>query len=241
MADPEEVLPDGVTEDMLPDVAEPREWPDDVDLPDNIHRRCCTTKRDIRGSGPCQAYPVGGLDSPHDRCKHHGGATGADGRDGGGAPEGNTNGMKHGLFVNPGSLYDELSDERQRRADALAASLGERYEAANGREPDAMALENIERIAVEAVKLDLADDWMAEHAVDGNPLMEEATIAQDTSRPVDVERPSMLHSVAQGIRRENRQWMKDMGLLDDPESEKASAMRDAGEAYVEALKDYEDE
>jgi len=201
------------------------EWAE-FDVPDDLDRRCLGWSRSF--GRPCLKYPTNGFD----RCRNHGGSPGS------GAQEDNQNGAKHHLHSDPGKLVRNLEGERRVRYEAMYDALCERYADVHG-EPDALAREHVRRVAIESIKLELADEWMSERGVDGNPLVEEREEA--TERGISrLERPSMLHSIADKLRRENRQWLKDMGLMPDPESEKADAMRDVGDAYIEALKEAED-
>jgi hypothetical protein len=162
---------------------------------------------------PCQNPPM-----DNGRCYHHGGAT-----EDAGAPEGNGNNAKHNLYSDPDKLYQRLDDDIQEHVDSVADSLATRYEHIHGREPDYAARTNIEQIAMDIVKVRLAHEYMAEEADEsGNPLLETDYVeAGDEIR--EITRPNQLNRVLSDLKNETRQWLKDMGLLNDPESEKADA------------------
>jgi len=164
-----------------------------------------------RDGTECQNYPVEGSD----RCRMHGGTSGA--------PEDNQNARKHGMFSDRDKLYMSLDEEDKSHVEDIAQSLSTRYEHIHGRKPDYAARENIKHIAIDVFKVTLAHDYMSEKGEEsGNVLIEQDYVeAGDEVR--EITRPNKLNRVLSDLKNETRQWLKDMGLLHDPESEKAEA------------------
>lgn len=180
------------------------------------------TDEDICGAettdgGVCQAQPM-----DNGRCYHHGGASTGN-PDADGPPEGNQNARTHGLFADRDNLYNSLDSEDQDHVETIADSLATRYEHIHGREPDYAARENIKHVAIDVFKVTLAHDYMAEQGEESGNVLIEQDYAEDGDEVREITRPNQLNRVLSDLKNETRQWLKDMGLLHDPESEKAEA------------------
>lgn len=81
---------------------------------------CCNAK--TRNGGVCKSYPVNGKK----RCRMHGGAKGS------GAPLGNYNALKHGLYTNFAKLKFKDIDELIFRTKNTNKKLREQINHANG-------------------------------------------------------------------------------------------------------------
>ena len=198
---------------------------------------------DTPTDGRCNADVDGGYcegwQMDNGRCYSHGGRNDDDGRDPGGAPKANQNAKRHGLHSTPQYLQRHLDEHHEDTYIALFESLCTRYERVHAQGPDYAAKKRLQRVCIEIVKEDLADEWLAQEADEsGNLLMEHRTVVDDDSGEVlkeyDVPN-SVLEPLAQ-LKRETRMTLKDMGLLIDPETKKADAMAEAGQAYIQALK-----
>lgn len=180
------------------------------------------------GNGYCEAYPTKDDDGEivNGRCRHHGGVV----ADNPGPPEGNQCATKHGLYADPGNLYDSLEDDEQARVDAMADALADRVVDVRGR-LDPFDRFMCERVAIRLYQQRIAEDWLAEQGeATGNPLVERTHVSGD-SGAVEVDIPNRIIRSMNDLSREARQWLKDAGLLDDPESQKAEAAGDAVEAW----------
>jgi hypothetical protein len=165
----------------------------------------------------CNAWKSGEFDY----CHHHKGLQQTDG-----APEGNQNAQKHGLYSLPEHLKDNFTETQQDRYDAYFEALCTRYEHRLGEEPDAFAKDRLSRVAIECVKERIADEYFAEQS-EGNLLVEDVVIDYDPETgPVEVSQSNKLLSELTALKRETRLTLKDMGLLHDPESQKAKAGQD---------------
>jgi len=163
----------------------------------------------------CNAWKSG----EYDFCHHH------KGLQSGQAGEGNQRATTHGLYAVPEYLKDHFSDEQETRYIAYFEALCTRYERIHMREPDEFAKDRLSRVAIECVKERIADEWLAEQGADtGNLLIEETIIGQDEEdRPISVEQSNGILRELTALKRETRLTLKDMGLLQDPDSKKAEA------------------
>jgi len=181
------------------------------------------------GDGECELPPGWGTDHVGEgRCRYHGGAT-----EGAGPPENNDNASKHELYANRNKLYERLSEKNQKEVDKIEYDLIERYNRTHGREPDYAARKNIFRTAIDIVKQDLADDWLAEKAEEsGNPLMEKREMEKEGGI-IEYHVPNSVHEVATRLQQETRLRIKQMGLFNDPETQQAESMESIAQILSE--------
>jgi len=163
----------------------------------------------------CNAWKSG----EYDYCHHHKGLQ--DGQ----AEEGNQRATKHGLYAVPEYLKAHFTESQEDRYVAYFEALCTRYEHRLGNEPDAFAKDRLSRVAIECVKERIADEWLAEQGeATGNLLIEQAIIGQDEEgRPISVEQSNGILKELTALKRETRLTLKDMGLLNDPDTKKAEA------------------
>jgi len=168
----------------------------------------------------CNAWKQG----DHSYCYHHKGLEQGPESDNG-APEKNQNATTHGLYAVPEYLKEHFSREQEDRYTAYFEALCSRYTRIHGREPDEFAKDRLSRVAIECVKERIADEYLAEKAHDGNLLVETEVIGYDdeTKEPQRIVQENKLLGELTALKRETRLTLKDMGLLKDPESQKAEA------------------
>jgi len=199
---------------------------------------------------PCGLDAGWGTDSDEGPCKYHGGAGGdvgntrgapegnsnAEGNDGG-APEGNGNATKHFAFRKPKYLQEDIRGTEYE--DVFIASfeaLCTRHEDVYGSSPDFFFKRRYRRLVLLDIKEDLIDAYMAERqgsARSENPLVEEQI--DDIDGRMRVERANKLLHKLTDFSREIRLALKDYGLLQDPQSETASAQQDVADALREYM------
>jgi uncharacterized protein YjcR len=140
-----------------------------------------------------------------------------------GAPEGNQNATKHGLYALPEHLKAHFTETQEDRYTAYFEALCTRYSRIHGQDPDEFAKDRLSRVAIECVKERIADDYLAEKAKDGNVLVEDEVIGYDeeSGKPQTVTQSNKLLKELTALKRETRLTLKDMGLLRDPETQKA--------------------
>ena len=194
---------------------------------------------------PCQR-PAGWGTSHNGegRCRDHPGR---------GAPEGNDNAVgnkggpgaevTHGVYADVNKLYDEtFGDEMVALVDAMAADLYERFETLHGA-PTISQKSRMFEIAMNVAKGIYADNW-AEDKPDAlkttSPLVDRETKPVPIGDGMTTKQAKYKESVPVGTqqryRREDRQWLKSMGLLEnDPDSKTANALGDVKDAWIADL------
>jgi len=170
----------------------------------------------------CKAWAMDGSN----RCRHHGGKSTGPKTDEG-KKEVRTNGVTHGLYTLPEHLRETFTEQQEDRYIAYFEALCSRYERFHMEEPDAFAKDRLSRVAIECVKERIADEWLSEQAEEtGNLLISSHIIGQtDDGMPIEVEQENRILGELTALKRETRLTLKDMGLLKDPDSEKAEATR----------------
>lgn len=185
---------------------------------------------ECRDGGYCENYPIQGAS----RCRMHGGVVG----DGAGAPEGNTNAVSHGAYAEPNRFYQELLDDRLRQlVDDIQADYLETYEAQHGEPP--LGLEGeLFRISVSHVKDIVLENWAVDRPEDldpGNPLVAAETHYSESGQEYHRYKETVVLQAQKRLSSDRRQWLKDLGLLEDPESQRASAEESKASALRELM------
>ncbi|EMA47601.1 hypothetical protein [Halococcus saccharolyticus] len=196
----------------------------------------CNGKR-VRGSDPpifqgyCNRSLGWGTDHVGDgRCRQHGGNNGG-AREGAGAPKGNQNATTHGATADPTNLLEHLDDEDRQWVDDLTEAW---IEKSRYTEDDPQA-ERIQMVVVmqwqersgrtQLIKEGLERDKLQETQLVGNPNDGPKTGQARLQRITDKDEHH-LNGVVASLNSDIRMNLKDLGLLDDPESQKADAIGD---------------
>ena len=179
---------------------------------------------------PCRRPAGWGTDNDSGPCKFHGGR-GGDVGDSGGAPEDNTNSVTHGAYAQHNTYYTEVLDDDLRGfVDSVFEQYLERYKAKHGDPPLGIESE-LFRIAVTHAKDIGLDRWAnekPENLDSGHPLVD-----REVERDFNPEdgavtnfkyKESVVQSAQAKLSRDRRMWLKDLGLLEDPETQKAEAI-----------------
>ena len=180
---------------------------------------------------PCQRPAGWGTENDEGRCKFHGGR-GGDIGDSGGAPEQNTNSVTHGAYAQANPYYTEvLNDEMRALVDAVFEEYMRRYRAKHGGDPMLGIETELFRIAVTHAKDIGLDRWANEKPEEldsGHPLVDKETERdfnpEDGSVTINKYKESVVQSAQSKLSRDRRMWLKDLGLLEDPETQKADAI-----------------
>lgn len=133
----------------------------------------------------------------------------------GGAPAGNQNAQTHGLGASHDGYYADLDAAGKEWVHDFTDDLLDRYQRRRGQDPDEFDKEALRNIAIDFHRIARANGWYADHG----PI-------HDTGEgEVDLK----VNEWASEIRRYNESVydrMQKHGLLDDPESQKAAAVRE---------------
>lgn len=169
-----------------------------------------------------------GPDVTEGRCKHHGGLN--SGENGQGGTEDNTNAVTHGAYADANSYYQNILDDAMREfVDDVFADYLEKYRDRHTDPPLGIESE-LFRIAVTHAK-DIGLDRWADEKPDGlesgHPLVDKETnIVPVGEGRVETERSykeSVVLAAQKRLSTDRRQWLKDLGLLEDPDSQQADA------------------
>ena len=192
---------------------------------------------------PCQRPAGWGTDSSDGRCKFHGGATPTKAENPDvGPPEGSTNAVTHGAYADENSYYQNiLNDPLREFVDDVFADYLDDYQERHGEPPLGIKAE-LFRIAVTHAKdigLDRWADEKPEGLDSGHPLVDEETeivpIGEGATETQRRYRESVVLTAQKRLSTDRRQWLKDLGILEDPDSQDAAAKQDVADALREVL------
>ena len=166
-----------------------------------------TCGRTNRDDEPC-GLPAGwGTDHPGEgACKLHGGNAGA--------PEGNNNAETHALNADPYNYYESLDSEEREFIHRTASAIEDRLRQRSGG-VDSLDEKLAERIAIELHIVSKASDYVMN--VSG---LTQTVEGENTS----FERKAALLGEIRKRDKAISQMLKDLGVLNDPESRKAEAL-----------------
>lgn len=197
---------------------------------------------------PCKLDEGWGTEFETGFCTRHIDAGGAPeenqnavGNDGGGAPEGNTNRVSHGLFAEVNKFYQNvMTDTHRELCDQIYEDYLDEYTEINGAPIKGHKARMFE-ISVNHIKIIYSDNWAYDRPSEldsGSPMVDKETTYKTAGESVvqqDEYKPSIVTSTQQKLRREDRAWLREYGLLNDPESQKADALADVKAAWINDL------
>lgn len=159
--------------------------------------------------GYCERYPM--HDDPHDRCYVH--------QAGSGAPEGNVNGMTHGLYAQRTAFYDALDDEDKQFVEAMVDSWVEMapYDRTN-----VAMINELYRLAIDQLKAWAGiDEYVEDDGTIVGLVTEQDVVTDDGIAEIEDEHPvNMPYS---RLDRDIRSKLKDHGIYQDAEMQQAEA------------------
>jgi len=163
---------------------------------------------------PCGLDAGWGTDNDTGPCKFHGGAGGGVG-DPGGAPEANGNAETHGLTADREKWFERHREDAEPLVRAIVESYVE--DAPFGFENTAK-VDMLTEVAIDQVRLresnEHLDEFLTEQVVDTTP--EGVPIKRVEEHPGHMPRAR--------IKRDNIRILKELGILDDPDSKQADAV-----------------
>lgn len=166
-----------------------------------------TCGRTNRKGEPCKRPAGWGTDHAGEgACKLHGGCAGA--------PEGNNNGEKHALNADPYNYYSSLDPEQKEFVHETAAAIEDRIRENSG-EVDSLDVKLAERIAIELHIVSKATN----HVMNVSGLTQVIS-GEKGSREYQA-------TLLGEIRKRDAaiiEMLRDLGVLDDPESQKAESL-----------------
>lgn len=199
---------DPIRDEMLDrSPAEYRGLPTD-EVPKLPASKLCNARKTSDGEfrSYCDQAAGWGTDNEGGRCKYHGGASP-------GAPEGNQNATTHGLTADPTKYHESLPPEEREYVLDVSAAIEDRIRAQKG------DVDYVDRVLARRIAIKLHIVSNATDYVSTNGLTE--TVFTDDG---SFDKESPLLPVLRQYDREIWNEMRDLGLLDDPESKKADAL-----------------
>jgi len=179
----------------------------DEPLPDRCGAEC-------RDGGYCENYPREGSN----RCRMHGGDAGA--------PEGNGNAEKHGLTGGREAWFDRHRED----AEPLVRALVESYvDDAPFAWSNTAKVDQLCEVAIDQVRLRHSNEWLDEF------LTEQTVSVTENGREITRLEENPAHMPRDRIKRTNVRILKELGILDDPDSAQASATDDLASAIEDKL------
>lgn len=175
---------------------------------------------ECRDGGYCENHPVEGSA----RCRMHGGVVG----DGHGAPEGNQHARRHGLYADPANVLDDLAERDTEGYEWVCRKYDSYLDDAPFAEGSAKA-DHLKQIAVQeytiwnATGFQLQSGVVVQTDAPSDAGMAERVAANPVNRPLD------------RMQRTVTSRLKDLGVLDDPESQRANAAQDKVAALRELM------
>jgi hypothetical protein len=160
------------------------------------------------------------------RCRHHGGKSTGPKTDGG-KEKVSGNAEKHGLTADAEKWFERHREEVEEDVQLLVESYV--TDAPFGFENHAK-VDKLTELCIDQVRLREANKWLQ-----GEFLKEETVTVTDDGRPIKklVENPA--HMPRDRIKRTNIKGLKELGILDDPESQKAQAQEDLAQLWADEL------
>lgn len=172
---------------------------------------------------PCGRAAGWGTPDDTGRCRRHRGTSPdgsshegndfAEGNDGG-APEGNGNAEKHGLKSDRGKWFERHREE----AEPLVRALVESYlkDAPFGWESTAK-VDQLTEVAIDQARLRHSNEWLDEF------LTEQTVDVTENGEEITKLEENPAHMPRDRIKRTNAKLLKELGILDDPDSAQADA------------------
>lgn len=191
-------------------------------------KKCRATCSD---GSECEAWAM-----ENGRCRHHGGkSTGPKTEEG--KDQSRSNATKHGLHQSAELFFQNAEQQHLDTYYAVHEALCSRFEAAHGREPMYHDKKELAQVALSMAKLDMADEYAAENAVDPSKPLTENEKRMSEAGMWEKEVVSKIETLKTDIRRENRLLLKDKGIYASPEQQAASAQEDLASLWAEELVD----
>lgn len=158
------------------------------------------------------------------RCYLHGGALKS-------VQEGNTHAETHGLYTDRQSYYENRGNDEQEWIDAVVESL---LDDAPFSADNMAKLQMVRNIAIDMHKQQRANDYIDEVGV----VNKDKTVGYtDDGRPIKEDVENVLNVAYDRLNRTQTRQMKELGLLEDPDSQQAEANNNIANELSELRKE----
>ena len=145
------------------------------------------------------------------RCYLHGGST----------PKGMINAEKHGLYTKRQNYYKHRSDSERAWIDAVVESLLDDMPGGDD-DPSFAKLQMVRNIAIDMHKAQNANDYIDQVGI----VERDKTVGYtEDGRPIKEDQENTINIAYDRLTRTLTRQMKELGILDDPESQKAESQQ----------------
>lgn len=168
--------------------------------------------------GFCERWPVKSNDS--ERCPMHGGLT----PDEDTAPEDNLRAMTHGLHAKRSSYYEQMDDEEKVLVEEF---VDDWLELSTYDRDNTSVVNELYRIAVDQIRL-----WNAQDEFEKGIVYEQYEDIDPESGRVETDQENPANLPYDRLDRTTFRKLKDLGVLDDPESQQAEATESLAEKFA---------
>lgn len=177
----------------------------------------------------CQIPAGQGTDHSGDgRCAFHDPDSDSNMGDGAGAPPGSN--KVHGAHMEPGPYYDSLTSQQKAWVDAVVDSF---MADAPFDKNHLGKMERLRKVAIDMHKMREQNEYMAAEGV----VQDKVVGIDNDGSPIIDEEENTLNLAYDRLSRTTLKELKDLGILDDPETQKANAME---ASLVELLSEEEE-
>lgn len=152
------------------------------------------------------------------KCKHHGGAST-------GAPENNGNAETHALTSDREKWFERHRDDAEELVRALVASYVADAPFGWG---SVAKVDQLCEVAIDQARLRQSNEWLDEF------LTEQTVSVTENGREITRLDENPAHMPRDRIKRTNAKILKDLGVMDDPDSAQADATRSLAEVIEDA-------
>lgn len=158
------------------------------------------------------------------RCYLHGGASVS-------TNKGSANAETHGLYTQRQTYYENRSEGEKAWIDAVVESLLD--DAPFGENPPFAKLQMVRNIAIDMHKLQRANDYIDEKGL----VDRDKTVGYtDDGKPIKVDEENVLNVSYDRLNRTMTRQLKELGILDDPDSQQAEANANIAKELAELRK-----
>lgn len=182
--------------------------------PEPIDGRCNAKTRD---EGYCDKYPAKeDGEVINGRCYMHGGHPES------GAPTGTANNLKHGIHSDRSTYYQNLDYDEQAWIDEMLETL---QTEAPFEEGHVAKREMLRQVVIDMHILRQTNTYIDEEGL----TQEKVVDVDEDGNPIKVEEENTLNLPKDRLQRSVTKRLKELGLMDDPESQKAEAKKSLAE------------
>lgn len=179
-----------------------------------IDGRCNAKSRD---GGYCEKYPAKeDGEVINGRCYIHGGHPDS------GSSKDNARAMKHGIYTDRSKYYREIDYDEQAWIDAMVDGLTEKGDFS---EDDLAEVEMLRQTVIDMHKIRNTNAYIQENGLAQTKIID----TDEQGNPIEAEVENILNLPTDRLQRSITKRLKELGLLNDPDSQNANATKSLAE------------